>query len=58
MLHLGDFLTARYHLASMKGRTKVCDIYFTIDNGMGHGKTAASYARPLFVVLHFNQQSP
>ena len=58
-IHIGDasfrcdFLTARYHLASFKGRFKVDSIYFIITKETGHGKTAASYARLLFIVLHF-----
>ena len=31
MLHLGAILTARYHLASSRGRFEVCGIYFNND---------------------------
>ena len=34
MLHLGAILTARYHLASLRGRFEVRGIYFVDDKEM------------------------
>ena len=33
MLYLGAILTARYHLASLRGRFEVCGIHFINDKG-------------------------
>lgn len=54
MLHLDAILTARYHLASLRGRFEVCGIYFINDKEIARqDRCYLVMQRLLFIVLQF-----